>query len=110
MQMFKAREKVDDEEVKEAFERMYKQIQEKGGGFHFSMKVDDEGWFAECQEFPSIVAGSSNKNPTKEEVFHSIIEAIKIAFDIPITTSEKVDEESSVKIKLEQEFTFPNYL
>lgn len=110
MSFFRVREKIDDEEVKEAYKRMHEQIQEKGEKLHFLMKVDKEGWFAICQEFPSIVTGGSDKNPSREEVFRSIIDSIKTAFHLPIAPLKMVDEKPQVRVELKEEFYFPNYL
>lgn len=82
----------DNMDVKKAFARMDEQIREKGGTLHFSMKVDDEGWFSVCKEFPNITTGGSNTNPAQEEIFMATIEAVKTAFDVPITKVTKTGE------------------
>ena len=98
--------------MKKALSRKQEQIKEVGGKLHFLMKIDKEGWYAKCKEFPAIVAGGLNKNPSQEEVFRTIFDSVETAFDVPITPIKEVAEEyqNLFKINLEQEFSLPNYL
>jgi len=93
------------QEKKEYLEQMNKQIQSAGGSLTFVVQVDEEGWFAKCKEFPGIVTGGPNKNPTQNEVAKSIIDSVKTAFHIPIcelsehVTAKKQKAKTSVKTK-----------
>ena len=111
MQLF--REKISDKETKKAFQRMHQQVKEKGGELHFLMKIDDEGWFAQCKEFPGIITGGSNKNPTEKEIYLSVIDSLKTAFNVPITklVEGKVKQynKSLASVILERQFSLPNY-
>lgn len=85
---FSAKESINNKELREAFERMEKQIKAVGGQFTFAFKIDNEGWTARCKEFDGIVTGGANKNPREEEVMQSMVDAIKTAFHIPISKLE----------------------
>ncbi len=80
------KEIVRSQMTKEAYIRMEQEIKKVGSSLHFVLKIDNEGWFATCQEFSGIMTGGENKNPTQKEIMESIIDSIKTAFDIPIET------------------------
>lgn len=104
---FFAKEKMKDEETKEAFKKMAEQIEAVGGQLTFKMKTDEEGWIARCKEFPGIVTGGKNKNPSKKKIMESLIEATKTAFHVPIEKLDiKKEEKSLPRIKLINEFQF----
>jgi hypothetical protein len=102
-------EEIKGKQTEESFQKMGEQVAKAGGSLHFSMKIDNEGWFAVCKEFPGIVTGGPNKNPAEEELFHSIIESVKTAFDIPIINSlhdGEPTQKSGVRVTLEREREF----
>lgn len=106
MRLF-AKENISDKEVLIAIERMNEQLKQSGGQFTFDFKIDEEGWFAQCKEFDGIVAGGSSKNPSEKEVFQALIDAIKTAFDIPISKLEIESEAIKLpKIKVVRELQF----
>jgi hypothetical protein len=63
---------------------MYTQIKEIGrdGMLHFTVRINQDGWIAECEEVTGIITGGKNKNPTQEEIRISIRDAVYSAFDI----------------------------
>lgn len=71
----------------ESYTNMHREIDKVGGQLSFTLIIDQEGWSAQCNEFP-IITGGNNKNPTGEEVIQSIKEAIKTAFNVPYQTQE----------------------
>lgn len=105
-------EKVENEQMEESFKKLDEQVVKAGGSLHFSMKIDNEGWFAVCKEFPGIVTGGSNKNPSEEELFHSIVESVKTAFNVPIINflhnndNNELARRSGVRVTLEREREF----
>ncbi len=104
---FFAKECSTNKELCEAIKKMNEQIKQTGGKFTFDFGIDEEGWFARCKEFDGIVTGGTNKNPTEEEVMRSLIDAIKTAFNIPITKLEvKKEEQCMPTIKIVREFQF----
>ena len=44
-----------------------------GGTLHFLVVNEDDGWFAECNEFPAIIIGGNEKNPTQEFIEEKMI-------------------------------------
>jgi predicted RNase H-like HicB family nuclease len=99
----------NNKELCEAIKKMNEQIKNNGGEFTFDFNVDEEGWFARCREFGGIMTGGRSKNPTEEEIMQSLIDAIKVAFHIPITKLEikKEEEQCSLPtIKIVREFQF----
>ncbi len=98
-----------DEDGRKSFEVMKKEIEAKGGQLHFTLKVDDEGWFSKCVEFPNIVTGGYNPNPSQEEILRSTVEAIKTAFHVPIgdLSEDKAKPDlGKVKVSWERDFCF----
>ncbi len=105
MRFFK--EKITDEQTEESFIRMMTQIKARGGNLNFVITIDKkEGWFAVCKEFPSIISGGKNTNPSEDEISRSIIEAVKTAFHVPIKELRTEEENSGVKITLQREVCF----
>lgn len=51
---------------------------------NFVMTIDEEGWFAKCEEFPGIVTGGTSTNPSEKEISSALIDSIKTAFHVPI--------------------------
>src|SRR3989344_3585270 len=102
-----AKENTDNEELREALQKMENQIKAVGGQFTFDFKIDDEGWIATCKEFDGIVTGGADRNPSEEYVMQSLVDAIKTAFDIPINELEiKRQMQALPTIRVVREFQF----
>lgn len=78
------KEKAKNSEVKTAYKQMVEQIKQKGGALHFVIKTDQNGWAAACREFPGIVTGGDETDPSQTEIYSTIIDAVKTAFNVPI--------------------------
>lgn len=61
---------------------------EKIGSLTFSITKDEEGWTAQCQEVPGILAGGTNPKPTSAEIESQIRESIYAAFSVKVTRDE----------------------
>ena len=103
---FFAKESLSSDELHQALGRMQKQVESVGGRLTFLFKIDDEGWIARCKEFNGIVTGGETKNPSEEEVIRSLVDAIKTAFDIPVSKLEIKPEQKLPKIKIIREREF----
>jgi hypothetical protein len=57
---------------------------EKVGSLTFVLSISEEGWVAQCNEIPSIIAGNTNPNPSDVEITSEIRAAIFVAFDVKI--------------------------
>ena len=98
------REKVVNKEEKEAHKKMEEQLKSFKEGLHFKMVVDKNGWFAQCVEIPEIITGGDEADPTQTVIIHSTINAIKTAFDVPITELSERSPYSYPKITIQQDF------
>jgi len=56
----------------------------KIGSLTFVIQKDEEGWSAQCQEMPALIAGNTNSNPTDIEIHSEIRSAIFAAFDVKV--------------------------
>jgi len=101
--MWRLFERVDDSELKEALEKMQRQIEGVGGTLTFYLKIDNEGWFAKCKEFDGIITGGANGDPSEEEVLHSIVESVKTAFDVPIQRLQRQQDAPTIPTVLIEE-------
>lgn len=72
---------------------METQIKENDSRFTFDFKIDEEGWFAQCREYRGIMIGGRKKNPSEKEIMQALINAIKVAFHVPIDKLEIGKEE-----------------
>jgi len=63
--------------------RISSAINDKGGSLHFTMTTGPDGWTAVCNEFPGIITGGEQSEPSRADVFKNIVDALKTAFDIP---------------------------
>jgi len=91
------REKVEGEKTHDAYDNMRAEISKKGGNLSFNVILDEQGWFAECNEFPAIITGGDTPKPTDEEINRSIIEAVKTTFHLPIQELNFEGIESKLK-------------
>jgi hypothetical protein len=57
-------------------------VTEVGGTLHFLVVNEEDGWFAECNEFPAIIIGGVEKNPSNELIEERIRDVIHCAFNI----------------------------
>ena len=64
-----------------------------GGTLHFLVVNEEDGWFAECNEFPAIIIGGAEKNPSTELVEERIRDVIHCAFNI----SSKIPSKDIIK-------------
>lgn len=53
------------------------------GGLRFTIKKNEEGWIAECEEIKGIITGGTNPYPTSEEIESQLKDAVFTAFGIP---------------------------
>lgn len=73
------------------------------GGLTFKVEKHKEGWTAQCNEVPGIVAGSTNPKPTAKEIESEIREAILSAFDVEDVKSKgDVVRSNLVKYSIKQ--------
>ncbi len=93
------KEKIKGEQNQESLNRMNKQLRSVGGTLNFTVKTDKEGWFAICKEFPAIVTGGKDLNPTEDDMSLSIIDSVKTAFHVPINNLEKEKKSKQPSIK-----------
>ncbi len=91
------KEKIRDEASKTAYKLMKEAIAGKGGRLNFSISINSEGWVAQCKEFPEIIAGGNQVNPTDDVIVSTTNEAVKTAFHINAGGEEL--KSSEVKIK-----------
>lgn len=54
----------------------------KLGGLSFSVHSDGEGWYAQCNELPGIIAANKNPQPTDAEIEAEIRQAIISGLDV----------------------------
>lgn len=99
---FFAKEEVNNEELEKALKNMQKQIDASGGELNFILKINDDGWVAQCKEFEGIITGGPSTNPSEKEIIKSLLNAIKTAFDVPI------NDLSSIKKKDKKQNKYPN--
>ncbi|MBI2096649.1 hypothetical protein HY415_01470 [Candidatus Kaiserbacteria bacterium] len=69
--------------------RVTAEIQKIGGGLNFEVNKTENGWTAQCKELPGIVAGSTNPDPTGNEIETEIRSAIFAAFNVQEMAPEK---------------------
>lgn len=55
---------------------------EKIGSLTFALSISEEGWVAQCNEVPAIIAGNTNTNPSDIEITSEIRGAIFATFDV----------------------------
>ena len=111
MMLWFKRERIDNPSVQQQYARLAEEIKKVGGCLHFLLKIDSEGWYAECQEFDGIVTSGYSLKPTEKEIMESLVDAIKTAFDIPTLTEHhqglgidaKITRETTVTEKQELE-------
>ena len=53
------------------------------GGLKFQIKINEEGWMAECENLEGIITGGTNPRPSPQEIDAQIKDAIFSAFNIP---------------------------
>ena len=72
-----------------------------GGTLHFLVKTEEDGWFAECSEFPAIIAGGGEKTPSTELIEERIRDMVHCAFNISseIPSKDLIREESKPTFK-----------
>ncbi|MFH1192885.1 MAG: hypothetical protein V1656_01030 [Candidatus Jorgensenbacteria bacterium] len=61
---------------------MVKKIGELGG-LRFSVRIEKDGWTAECKNLDGIITGNTNPTPSIYEIDQYIKDAIFSAFSIP---------------------------
>jgi predicted RNase H-like HicB family nuclease len=61
---------------------------EKIGSLTFGINKDENGWIAQCDEVPGIIAGGTNPNPSPNEIESEIRSAIFAAFNVRETEPE----------------------
>ena len=67
----------------DAVENFDKIVASVGGTLHFLVyDKEEDGWFAECNEFPAIIIGGSEKIPSIELIEERIRDVIHCAFNI----------------------------
>ncbi len=54
----------------------------KLGSLTFALTMNEEGWAAQCNEMPALIAGNTNPHPTDIEIQSEIRTAIFAAFDV----------------------------
>src|SRR3989344_1744655 len=54
----------------------------KVGSLTFSLSLNEEGWVAQCNEMPSLIAGNTNPSPSNIEIKSEIRATIFSAFDV----------------------------
>ncbi len=72
-----------------------------GGTLHFLVDKDEDGWFAECNEFPAIIIGGIEKDPSPELVENRIRDIVHCAFNISskIPSKDIIRNESQPSFK-----------
>lgn len=106
MKLF-AKENTNNKEVMEAIAKMKEQIKEYGGRFTFDVVMESDGWHAQCREYSGIITGGKSRDPSEQEVFESMIDAIKTAFHIPIEKLKIEEQQATMpKIEIVREFQF----
>lgn len=93
-------DKVHQPESYEDIERMSQEIGNLGGMLHFTIRKDEDGWFAQCNEVEGIITGGSNSNPTEFEVETNIREAIHTAFHVKTKVSPEVFKSEITQVAL----------
>lgn len=68
---------------------MLEQINQAGGMLNFSISTNEDGWLAECREFPGIITGGGSAAPSEEEVYRQVKDAVFAAFNIPATIGRR---------------------
>jgi len=76
----------NDKPERASVERMAEQISKLDDVMHFTILKTEDGWSAQCDEFPGIITGGSNPDPSQEEVEKQIRDSIHVAFDISYAT------------------------
>lgn len=61
---------------------------EKIGSLTFSLRKDENGWVAQCDEVPGIIAGGANPNPSPMEMESEIRSSVFAAFNVRETEPE----------------------
>ncbi len=82
--------------------RLYEEMQALGG-LTFDVTTTEEGWTAQCQEIPAIIAGNTNPTPSTVEIETEIRLAIFAAFDIK---PEKAEIESPISEQFSYRIAF----
>ena len=54
------------------------------GPLTFTLTTNSEGWAAQCNEIPAIIAGNTNKDPNDIEIQSEIRAAIFAVFDVKL--------------------------
>jgi hypothetical protein len=93
------------EEDKKAYEEMARQIAEAGGSLSFCIVIKEDGWSADCNEFPQIITGGDSPDPREEEINRAIIDAVKTAFNVPIQALnfDGIESKLNINVKTVQE-------
>jgi hypothetical protein len=63
----------------------------KVGSLTFALSISEEGWVAQCNEIPSIIAGNTNPNPSDVEITSEIRIAIFSTFDVKTESTGGVE-------------------
>jgi|SRR3989344_9111435 len=63
-------------------ERVLNELQKIGGKLTFKVNQDKDGWMAQCDELPGIIASNTNPNPSKDEIESQIRDSIFTAFNV----------------------------
>lgn len=99
-------------------ENMMEEINKKGGEFHFDVTFSENGWIAECREFPQILTWGDG-HPEPDVITSATRDAVKTAFGIPeelgssLTLDKRNDYENSyapVKLNLQKTEIFSSAL
>lgn len=85
----------------DAIANMDRIIGEVGGTLHFLVTTEEDGWFAECNEFPAIIIGGAEKNPSTELIEERIRDVVHCAFNISskIPSKDIIRNESTPSFK-----------
>ena len=93
-----------NQEADKGVEALRKAIGEAGGNLYFEVTISPEGWVGQCKEFPAIVTGSSEVDPSDSEIMTCVLDALRAAFNISNTPSFKLDQLlKTVNIKREMQ-------
>ena len=70
--------------------RVMEEIQ-KVGSLTFVLTIGEEGWAAQCNEIPAIIASNTNPTPSDIEIKSEIRAAIFATFDVQLETTRGVE-------------------
>lgn len=84
----------------EDVQQMGQEIERLGGMLHFTIRKDEDGWSAQCNEVEGIITGGTNSNPTEFEIETNIREAIHTAFHIKTKVSPEIFRSEVTQVAL----------